>query len=274
MTRLWQVLLVTIGSVVAGVMVFLGLWQMEVFQSQGDSGARARMAEPAVPLADVAPVGGEVTDGYGRTVTFTGEYLPEQQLLVPLTDRPGEYRVLTALERADGSVVPVVRGVTDDEQPPTPPSGEQQGEGVLLASELHVDGDYPPGQTGSIRLPYLVTVWDQPIVPGYVTLPGDVSQAQGLTEAPLALPTSGGSSRNSGYALQWWLFAAFALGFSIYVARDLGVKERRKRLIEAGLVEAPPKDELDDDLDDDFDDDFDEDPEDEGAQDRPESVRS
>ncbi|MGJ3508442.1 SURF1 family protein [Enemella sp. A6] len=260
MTRLWQVLLVSAGAIIASVMVFLGLWQMEVFQSQGDSGARARMAEPAVPLADVAPVGEEVRDGYGRTVTFVGEYLPEQQLLIPIAEKKGTYRVLTALERPDGSVVPVVRGVTENDRAPAPPSGEQRGSGVLLASELHVPGDYPPGQAGSVRLPHLATVWDQPIVPGYVTLPPEISAEQGLAEAPLDLPSSGGSARNSGYAVQWWVFAAFALGFSIYVARDLGVKERRRQLIESGLVEAPADD------DDDF--------EDDEARDTPESTRS
>lgn len=247
MTRLWQVLIVAVGAIVALVMVFLGLWQMEVFQNQGDSGARERIEEPAIPLADVAPVAGEITEGFGRTVTFTGEYVADQQLLIPIEGRPGEYRVLTALERPDGSVVPVVRGVANEAIAPPPPTGRRDEQGVLLASELVVPGDYPDDQIGSVRLPELVRRWEQPMIGGYVTLPSELSAEHGLDEAPLTLPSQGGDSRNSGYALQWWVFAAAGLGFCIYIARDLGIKERKRALVAAGLAEAPQSDDLDDD---------------------------
>lgn len=247
MTRLWQVLIVALGAVVALVMVFLGLWQMEVFQNQGDSGARERIEEPAIPLDDVAPVAGEITEGYGRTVTFTGEYVADQQLLIPIEGRPGEYRVLTALERPDGSVVPVVRGVAHDKVAPPPPPGVRDERGVLLASELAVDGDFSADEIGSVRLPELVRRWEQPLIGGYVTLPSDISAEHGLSEAPLTLPSQGGNSRNSGYALQWWVFAAAGLGFCIYIARDIGVKERKRALVAAGLAEAPENDDSEDD---------------------------
>lgn len=246
MTRLWQTLIIAGGAVVALVMVFLGLWQMEVFQNQGDSGARERLAEPAVPLADVAPVAGEITDGFGRTVTFAGEYIPEQQILIPLADRPGEFRVLTALQRSDGSVVPVVRGSVSGPAAPPPPTGVREERGVLLASELAVPGDYATDQMGSVRLPELARRWDQPTIGGYVTLPAELSAEHGLDQAPLTLPSQGGEARNSGYALQWWVFAAAGFGFCIYIARDLGIKERQRALVAAGLAEPSPEDDADD----------------------------
>ena len=42
---------------------------------------------------------------------------------------------------------------------------------------------------------------------------------------------------NGSYALQWWLFAAFALGMSIKLAVDAGERERR-RLDEDALAAA------------------------------------
>ena len=42
-------------------------------------------------------------------MTFEGTYDPALQLLVPMED--GQFRVLTGLRQADGSVLAVVRGV-------------------------------------------------------------------------------------------------------------------------------------------------------------------
>ena len=50
----------------------------------------------------------------------------------------------------------------------------------------------------------------------------------------MELPSGEGSLQNSGYALQWWVFAAFGLGMSIRFAHGLGVRERRRQ--EAALA--------------------------------------
>ena len=54
-------------------------------------------------------------------MTFEGTYDPALQLLVPMED--GQFRVLTGLRQADGSVLAVVRGVVTDPSAPAPPSG-------------------------------------------------------------------------------------------------------------------------------------------------------
>ena len=46
------------------------------------------------------------------------------------------------------------------------------------------------------------------------------SAAQGLEPAPVVLPEGSGRLRNGAYALQWWVFAAFAVGLAIRMARD------------------------------------------------------
>lgn len=234
--RLQQLGLVLLGSVLAGVMIMLGLWQMQVFEDQGQEGAIARMNEPAVPLQSVASAGSEITDGYGRMVTFEADYVAEDQLLVPVEDRPGTYRVLTPALTADGTLVPVVRGETGGTTPPAPPEGDVAQRGVLLASELRVEGDLPEGQIGSVYLSQLVQTWEEPMIAGYVTLPAELATAQGLQPATPALPSGRGSGQNFGYALQWWVFAAAAFGFSTYLAGHIGRAAERRRLADLGLI--------------------------------------
>ncbi|SDB97685.1 Cytochrome oxidase assembly protein ShyY1 [Raineyella antarctica] len=235
-TRVQQLLLVIIGTTLAGIMIMLGLWQMQVFENQGQDSAIARMNEPAVPLSSVASPGAEITDGYGRTVTFEGTYQPQEQLLIPVAQEPGTYRVLTPLKTADGALIPVVRGETTGTQPPAPPAGSLTQSGVLLASDGSVDANLPDGQIGSVYLPVLVQRWQDPMIAGYVTLPQQQATAQGLQPATPHLPSGRGSGQNFGYALQWWVFAAAALGFSIYLAGHIGRAADRRRLAELGLI--------------------------------------
>lgn len=211
-----------VATVVATVMIVLGLWQMEVFRDQGANGVAARAAAPAVPLAEVATAGEANFDGYGRQVTFSGTYDPGQQYLIPVAERPGHYRVLTALVRSDDTVVPVVRGEVNGTTPPPPPKGVQNEQGLFLASEAAVDTPVPPGQLSSVRLSQIAQQWTRPMVPGFVTLNAEFAARQGMTQAQVTLPSGQGHARNSGYALQWWVFAGFALVMAGKIARDLG----------------------------------------------------
>ena len=226
--RIWlkQSGVVALGVVLAAAMVVLGLWQLDVYQRQGSDVAARRAAAPPVALTTVAPAGGAVGDGFGRRVSFSGSYDPSLQLLVP-TD--GGFRVLTGLKQADGSVVAVVRGseAAPDQSPP--PAGPVSGVGVLLPSEESSDSPatLPTGQVASVGLPTLAQTWPGPLVSGFVTLDADQARAQGLTPVTVALPEAQGRLRNGAYALQWWVFAAFALGMSIRVARDIGRLEER-----------------------------------------------
>lgn len=229
MTKLLQIGVLALGFVVAGAMVTLGWWQVQVYQLQGAEASQRRAAEPAVPLQDVAVAGASVREGYGRSVTATGRYLPDQQLLVPLPDATGAYRVLSALELPDGSVVAVVRGVVRGDlvavQPPPVPTGILRQSGVLLPSEDAPPDLVPAGQLGSVRVPALAQLWPQRLVEGYVVLSAVDSDAQGLEPAPLVLPEGEGRLRNGAYAIQWWIFAAFAVVLAAKIAKDLGDRD-------------------------------------------------
>lgn len=223
-TRLRQAAVLAIGCVLAAAMVVLGVWQLEVYQAQGSAVAERRAAEQAVPLPSVARPGTAVIDGYGRSVTVSGRYQPELQVLVPLSGESAGFRVLTGLRQDDGSVVAIVRGVVSGPSAPPPPAGPVQQTGVLLPSEENVGGTAPPtGQLGSVRLPQLAQQWPGPIINGFVTLRKVDADAQGIDAAPLNLPEARGRLRNGAYALQWWLFAGFTVVLAARMARDFAV---------------------------------------------------
>lgn len=239
-TRMKQVGLVSLGTAMAAVMIFLGLWQMQVFVDKGNRSVEDRAAQPAVPLAEHLGSSGAVGDIYGKQVVFTGTYLPDQQILIPTGT---EQRVLTAVSLADGRVLPVVRGVSSQpDQITAPPPGTVTQTGLFLPGEGDPEGLVPDGRLHSVRMPLLAQQWSQPLVPGFVTLSQSDSAAQGLSQAPVSLPSGEGSAQNGGYALQWWVFAAFALGMSIKLAHSLGVQQRRRDEAELAVpgTEASP----------------------------------
>lgn len=227
-THIWlkQTGVVALGVVLAAAMVVLGIWQLDVYQRQGGEAAVRKAAAPPVPLTTLAPAAETVGDGYGRRVTFSGTYDPKLQVVVP---SDGGYRVLTGLRQADNSVVAVVRGLETTPDQPLPPTGQVSRTGVLLPSEELSDSTapLPAGQLGSVRLPTLAQTWPGPLVNGFVTLDAATSTGEGLAPVVVDLPEAGGRLRNGAYALQWWVFAAFALGMSIRVARDIGRLEER-----------------------------------------------
>jgi surfeit locus 1 family protein len=226
MTRLKQALVLALGIGLAAVMVTLGFWQLEVYYRQGAAAAARRASAPPVPLNSVARPGASAIEGYGRSVAFQGTYDPALQLLVPAEDSAGQFRVLTGLRQADGSVVAVVRGVVSSPNAPPPPGGTVHQVGVLMPTEEHVpETDLPSGQIASVRLPSLAQQWPGPLIDGFVTLSAADAASQGLAAASLELPEGQGRLRNVAYVGQWWLFAAFTLFMAFRMARDIGLRE-------------------------------------------------
>jgi surfeit locus 1 family protein len=224
-TKFRQALIIALGVGLAGILVALGFWQLEVYHRQGAAAAAQRAAAPPIPLNSVARPGGSAFDGYGRSVIFDGTYDPDLQLLVPAGNGTGQFRVLSGLRQADGSLVAVVRGVASGPTAPPPPSGPVQQVGVLLPTEEHLpETDLPSGQIASVRLPTLAQQWPGPLIDGFVTLSNADAASQGLAAAPVQLAESRGGFRNVAYVGQWWLFAAFTLFMAFRMARDLGVR--------------------------------------------------
>ena len=222
-TRWLQAGIVAVGLVVGAAMVVLGLWQGQVYARQGEDANAARAAQAPLQLTEVAPPSAEVLDGFGRSVGFSGTYDVTQQVFVPI-EGTSTYRVLTPLIQADGSAVPVVRGVADQPAAPPPPTGVVEQVGVLAPSEpSSLPGTLPADQIPAVELAAVAQRWSWPLIGGYVTLDTASATAQGLAPATPTLPRSDGRLRNGAYAVQWWIFAAFALLWAVKMARDVGL---------------------------------------------------
>jgi cytochrome oxidase assembly protein ShyY1 len=145
--------------------------------------------------------------------------------------------VLTGFRLDSGGAVPVVRGISNGRQPPAPPTGTVTQTGVLLPSEGTGDRAEPSGSPTTVNLAALAQRWPPTLVNGFATLEAAASRAQSLEPAPVALPSSHGRLRNGFYALQWWVFAAFAVAMAVRMARDLG-----REAAEHGDPDADPGD--------------------------------
>jgi cytochrome oxidase assembly protein ShyY1 len=218
-TRQW--LIGVVGAVLTVAMLWLGLWQMRVFEDKENESAAARAGQPPVPLLDFVSADGTVGDIYGKPASVTGRYLPAQQARIRAED--GTLRVLTAFQVADGRVLAVVRGVLPAGAAtiPVPPAGELTQSGVFLPSEEGSGQNDTGTELGTVRLAVLAQFWPQQLLPGFITLPAADSAAQGLATAVVALPSGSGSIQNIGYALQWWVFAAFGAFMTVRFIRAL-----------------------------------------------------
>ena len=205
--RIKQVFIILFGVILAGVMVFLGLWQMNVFESQQDNSTQARISEPVITWSE-APKKADVMGQYGRRVTVTGTFEPSTTTLIG-TSWP--VRVVEGVRLASGETLAVVRGeLSEGKKVPTEPSGSVTLTGVLA----------------SLRLEVLTQTWPQPLVPATLTLDNKDAHTQGLAPAQPVLPKGDGGERNRGYALQWWVFAIFTVAMSLAFARAAGKHQK------------------------------------------------
>lgn len=230
-TRTKQALAILVGVVIAIVMMLLGLWQMSSYEESTRDTSAERAAEAPTSLAAAVSEDGVVEDIYGKRVTFSGQYLPEHQVTVGMES---PLRVLTGFEMEDGRYIAVVRGAIDstgiEQGVPTAPVGPQDVEGIFLAPDLPAtDARADEADLATVRIQELAQAWPSPLIAGYVTLPGAESEAQGLTEAALVLPSLEGSPTHRGYALQWWVFAAGAIAFGVYTAAQFGREEKKRQ---------------------------------------------
>lgn len=242
----------------AGVCGRLGVWQLDRAYERAELAEQHEIteAEAAGPeglgvlLPPQSTFPGELV---GRQAWVEGEYEPEGQLLVAgraLDGRTG-YLVLTPLRVSDDGtggeswadlsgapVVPVVRGwvpTADAGAALAVPTGEVRLTAYLQASEAAGPGGLPEGQTDSISSAALANAWGNPIYGGYLVLmesdPAQPATADGGPEL-LPRPTIEGGNgvnvQNAFYALQWWIFGAFAVALWVRLVRDEAAGGRRR----------------------------------------------
>lgn len=211
---------------VAAACGWLGMWQLERAQLRGEAAAEQRAQELATrrpePLAALlSPQSPFTGDLVGVPVVATGTFGADE-LLVPgrVLDGDVGYLVLTPFTTDDDVVLAVVRGWVSDAVLPPAPTGPVRVTGYLQGGEAAGD-PLPPGQIEAVSPAELVNLWGGPIYSGYVVV-SDVEPPQsGVALLPPPTAQGGGANiQNLAYALQWWIFGAFAVLLWVRMVRD------------------------------------------------------
>lgn len=204
----------------------LGIWQLDRFEDRIEGhrehqqqSVASRDAE-AVPLGTLLP---PTTETVGQVASVSGDYDPEQQLLVPrrsINDQRGFYVLTPLLPEDGGPAVPVVRGwlpgEADPAAVPPAPEGTVTVIGVLQAAEspraVSAPTGLPAGQIGVISAAALINLLPYEVEDSWLT----VREAEPpLTAVPPQAANNTGldgkAFQNLGYTAQWFVFAAFVI---------------------------------------------------------------
>lgn len=215
--------------------VQLGRWQLGVAHDKARVEAvKAAGAKPVVDVAAIlTPHEPFPADGSGRMVTATGTYAAGQVLVKGrlLHGRTGYWVVAPFTVASTGATFPLVRGWTSAPTPPPVPTGAHTVRAALAPGEAPSADGLPPGILSSVDLSRLVNAWPGDLYNafGFVqdeTPAPPAATTAGLARVPPPLPPSGLQWRNASYALQWWVFAAFALYLWVRMVHQAHREER------------------------------------------------
>ncbi|MDN5743787.1 MAG: SURF1 family protein [Nocardioidaceae bacterium] len=217
-----------LALVCVSIAIGMGVWQYDAWTARrAAERVDLTQAEP-VPLTDVlGPDDPFPRDGLGRPVTIEGTFLDAGTVLIADRDdaagKVGRWLVTPiSVGASDAPAIPVVRGWvradSDVADLPKPPTGKVDVEGWLQPSEMGNDPDDDPDDRvlPALRVADLVQLLDgQDMYGGYVVAeqPTSTDATAGVVAADLdQLPPVSRFTglRNILYAIEWWLFAAFA----------------------------------------------------------------
>lgn len=227
----WLALL-ALAVVLAGIAVQLGRWQWDVAHDVArEEAVREVQQRPVEPLGEVvAPHATFPDDGSGQRVSTTGTYDPQGQLLVVgrlLDGREGAWVLTRFTVEETGANLPVVRGwVPEGAAAPAPPQGQVELVGSLAPGEAPAT-DEGEGRWSSIDLARLVNDWPGDLYNAFAfVVSEDGATPVGVDLVPPPLPDTSFVWRNAMYAVQWWLFGAFALWMWWRMVRQAAEDER------------------------------------------------
>lgn len=219
----WLALLALVLVVVAGF-GWLGLWQLDVAQHAKEREAVEKVQQsPEVPIDEVMLPQTSITGHHvGRAVRASGHYDARHQVLVVdrrLGDRLGAWVLTPLVVDSTGARLAVVRGFVDaGAAAPPVPSGQVTVHGTLQPQEGPPETFEPqtPGHWQTVDLASAVNLWGGDIYNAFVFASSEEPPATGAAAQVTAVPpptvgNEGINWRNAAYAVQWWIFAGFAL---------------------------------------------------------------
>lgn len=197
------------------VCVFMGLWQLGVYDQRQESARADKNDVPRVELAEIWSADAPFTSTQDmRPVRITGEFLPSDEQFwavnKTLDEQEGVWLVAPVL--VDDALLMIVRGWQPEiGEFPEVPAGEVTFDAALMPSEDSAVGWNADKRTiGAVRVPAMINVYEQELWSGFA-LSQDESLAANLDLVPLPEQSASwmAGGRNLGYGLQWWAFVAF-----------------------------------------------------------------
>ncbi len=252
-----MLVLLVLLIVAAAACIRLGYWQFERATSRGAERIATQHVEQlnreVEPLLEVLPLQTTMTaEEYARPVSVSGQWGDGQVRVVGRSvDGVDVDLVLAEFTLAEGGVVPVIRGWVPVGDPlPPAPAGDVTVYGYTADPEEAVPGARD-GRTQSISPAELVNMWGGPILSGYLveyaadgsgqalSAPGsddpaglaagaaaETERGFGYATPPRPTEEGGFNIQNAAYAIEWVVFA----GFAVFIwVRQLGTEVRRTR---------------------------------------------
>jgi len=192
----------------------LGRWQWD--RTQDIVQAERVSQSQAVAIEDVTSVGEDFDNPViGRPVFARGEYIAPLQTPVlyrSVDDQPGVW-ILTPLALSDGSAIAVLRGWAPNVDAAPVPEGAVEVSGIWHPNErFYRDEVFNPDGVVAISTERLRDRWNLPLRPGFIMLT-EQQPASDLALVPQTVQTANVPFpiQNLFYAVQWLVFAAFAV---------------------------------------------------------------
>lgn len=229
-SRIGVGLVALLAVVVCGA---LGWWQWTRAQE------RAVMVapEPSVPIAEVLQPASQAGPAIGRQVSVTGTWADEDAVLISGRVVDGQdaillVRALTVDADATGTGEPATLAVIVGWRPADSPMGPDEGPAhVAIDGYLRAPEEATPA-SGSEGEPIPGTVWSDTISPSELaqTWPSPLYSAvfssydgsANWEPLPPPPPEQHLNLRSLLYALEWWVFGAFAVFIAVRWIRDNG----------------------------------------------------
>jgi len=211
----------------------LGWWQWTRAQEKAVTVA----PEPSVPIAEALKPASAAGLAIGRQVSATGTWADEDAVLVSGREVAGQeavllVRALTVDAEATGTGQPATIAVIVGWRPADSPAGPDQGpahvaiDGYLRAPEEATpasghEGEAIPGTVWSdtISPSELAQTWPSPL---YSAVLASYDGSESWVPLPPPPPEQHINLRSLLYALEWWVFGAFAVFVAVRWIRDNG----------------------------------------------------
>ncbi len=251
----WVLALVAALAIAAGF-ALLAQWQLGRAAEQAT--VVVRPTEDVRPLADVVqPDGPTEQAATGQRVSVTGTIVPGDTVLVGgrLNDGVAGWWVVAHLEVTDAAPggLPVALGWTPDEATARAAAERVDAE-AASGAEVEVVGRFLPSEAPiapaddadpqfmqSVAVAHLVNVWadydDKPVYFGYVTQAEPVAGLEAIVSPP-PMQEAELNWLNVFYAIEWVVFAGFAVFVWYRLVRDAVEREREEAELEAQAGES------------------------------------